>query len=206
MNVAVEMDIPLEVRYLICDTNIDQRHIFAGDYKQTFGNIRNTNYSCLQTNLSSFCSNQCLFPAVCTSSTGKCECPSPTQPSDSIEATKRTCRCPGHPLIYYDGSNCTDATGKNASAIFIHLQSLNTSSSGSNSTGNVVPLTHETSEFVSKRSVYQEQYSTTRESSKLSFIHRLYSALIRSHLQISNILNALNTTCNGSCIRIRDTE
>ena len=157
-NVDVSLDFPLEVCGFISGKSIDQPLLCSGDYKKPYGNVRNGNDSCLPTNLTSFCANQCLLPAGCSSSTGKCECPSPTQLSDSIYATQQTCRCPGHPLVYYDGSNCTDATSKNISAMFNPIHHLTISSSWSNFTGIMVPTAHDTSEYVSDCAFYQKQY------------------------------------------------
>lgn len=80
----------------------------SGDYRQASGNARNSNSSCLVTDLSSFCQGQCRAPANCSSRTGQCQCPSSDYSviSDPLNNTLQTCECSGYPLNYWDGISC----------------------------------------------------------------------------------------------------
>ncbi|CAF1395353.1 unnamed protein product [Rotaria sordida] len=86
----------------------------GGDYTQQYGNARNSNSSCLLTNYSALCANQCMEPASCSSRTGQCECPSSNYNLVvyALDNTQQTCQCPGHPFAYYNGTTCINATGQ----------------------------------------------------------------------------------------------
>ncbi len=88
--------------------------MYSGDYTQQFGNVRNTNSSCLPTNYYSYCENQCLQPATCSATTGQCGCPSSSYNLViyALNTTLQTCQCPGHPFVYYNGTTCINATGR----------------------------------------------------------------------------------------------
>ncbi|CAF4029746.1 unnamed protein product, partial [Rotaria sordida] len=77
-----------------------------GDKTQTYVDILNTNYSCIPTNYSSDCENQCLSPALCSATTGRCTCPLSILFSLilSSDVTNQTCQCPGHPFVNYTGA------------------------------------------------------------------------------------------------------
>jgi len=77
----------------------------GGDYIQAFGNIRNTNNSCLRTNFSSLCAGQCASPFICSADNGKCVCPPSTTFYNSSN-TNETCRCLDHPLSSLVNGNC----------------------------------------------------------------------------------------------------
>jgi hypothetical protein len=88
---------------------------FLGDYTQIYGNARITNASCLLTDYSSFCYNECQPPASCSPITGKCQCPTSnyTLVEDATNNTLQTCLCPGDPFFYYNGSSCVTFDGRN---------------------------------------------------------------------------------------------
>ncbi|CAF4015294.1 unnamed protein product, partial [Rotaria sp. Silwood1] len=87
--------------------------ISLGNYYQQFGNARNSTSSCLPTNYSIFCENQCLKPATCSEITGRCQCPANySLASYSLNNTLQTCLCPGHPYVYFNGTECIAINGK----------------------------------------------------------------------------------------------
>ncbi|CAF3955011.1 unnamed protein product, partial [Adineta steineri] len=88
-------------------------YAIGGDYTQLYGNVLNTNELCLPINYTSFCANQCMPPATCSATTGRCECPSSnyTLVNYALNDTLQTCQCPGHPFIYFNGTSCINATG-----------------------------------------------------------------------------------------------
>ncbi|CAF3404455.1 unnamed protein product [Rotaria sp. Silwood1] len=86
-----------------CSSN----YSLGGNYYQQFGNARNSTSSCLPTNYSIFCENQCLKPATCSEITGRCQCPANySLASYSLNNTLQTCLCPGHPYVYFNGTEC----------------------------------------------------------------------------------------------------
>ncbi len=97
-----------------------RKSIFQGDYTQQYGNVRNSTAQCQPTNYSSWCQNQCLAPAQCSSSTGRCQCPLNYKLIDyPLNNTLQTCQCPGYPIEYYNGSTCVNITGKKLFLIII---------------------------------------------------------------------------------------
>jgi hypothetical protein len=93
------------------------KYIFKGDYTKPYWNVRNSSDLCLPTNYSSFCENGCTYPASCSSVTGQCTCPTTASNSTlnlvvSSDPTKETCQCSGYPFVYYNGSECVNASGK----------------------------------------------------------------------------------------------
>ena len=100
-------------------TTINQFVLFLsslGDFTQQFGNARNASSVRSLTNYFAFCQNQCLPPASCSSTTGRCECPSSSYElvDYALDNTQQTCRCPGHPIVYFNGTTCVNATGTKA--------------------------------------------------------------------------------------------
>ncbi len=69
---------------------------------------------CLPINYTEFCQGQCLEPAYCSASTGNCECRSSTYTlvDYALDEFLQTCDCRGHPIAYYNGSQCINVTGK----------------------------------------------------------------------------------------------
>lgn len=87
--------------------------ILEGDRNRIFENVLNTNDSCVRTDYSSDCANACSEPASCNSTTGGCTCPISTlNLVVSSDPTKETCRCPNHPFVYYNTTDCISVSGK----------------------------------------------------------------------------------------------
>ncbi|CAF4829157.1 unnamed protein product, partial [Rotaria sp. Silwood2] len=51
-------------------------------------------------------------PATCSAATGRCACPSILNLVVSFDLSKETCRCPGHPFVYLNGTECADVSGE----------------------------------------------------------------------------------------------
>ncbi|CAF1938120.1 unnamed protein product [Rotaria magnacalcarata] len=83
---------------------------------QTYANVLNTNSSCLPIDYSSFCQNQCLPPATCSASTGRCACPLSIMSLVAYNATStnETCVCPNDPFLTYNGSACVSSINDTA--------------------------------------------------------------------------------------------
>ncbi|CAF3944032.1 unnamed protein product, partial [Rotaria magnacalcarata] len=82
-----------------------------GDRTQTNQNILNTSRSCLRTNLSAYCQNQCMPPAYCDATSGGCACQvSHLILSDLPDPGKRTCLCIGYPHVEYRNQKCSAAS------------------------------------------------------------------------------------------------
>ena len=85
----------------------------SGDYRQQYGDARSSNNTCLVTDRSSFCQDQCRAPATCSSITGQCQCPSSDYSviTDPQNNTLQTCQCSGYPLNYWNGLSCAVLPG-----------------------------------------------------------------------------------------------
>ncbi|CAF0869133.1 unnamed protein product [Adineta ricciae] len=96
----------------------------GGDYTQQYGNAISSNSSCLPTDYSVYCENQCEAPANCSAITGRCECPSSNYKlvDSALDETRQTCQCPNHPFTYYNGSDCVNATGQTWLLLFFKLK------------------------------------------------------------------------------------
>ncbi|CAF1580921.1 unnamed protein product, partial [Adineta ricciae] len=96
----------------------------GGDYTQQYGNAISSNSSCLPTDYSAYCKNQCQAPAICSATTGRCECPSSSYKlvDSALDETQQTCQCPNHPFTYYNGSDCVNATGQTWLLLFFKLK------------------------------------------------------------------------------------
>ncbi|CAF4107993.1 unnamed protein product [Rotaria socialis] len=87
----------------------------GGNPSQTYADVRNTSSTCLPLDYSSFCQNQCVPPASCSASTGKCVCPLSTMSiSYSNTSANETCLCPNDPFYIYNGSACVSSINATA--------------------------------------------------------------------------------------------
>ena len=93
-----------------------------GDYLQAFGNARNSSSTCMPTNNSQLCVGQCSDPAVCSSITGRCTCPTGLVVINSLSSNTQTCQCADHPLSFYNGTSCVRVVGKSVDDSFDRSQ------------------------------------------------------------------------------------
>ncbi|CAF1151504.1 unnamed protein product [Rotaria sp. Silwood1] len=94
----------------------------GGDRTQTYKNILNTPDSCLLTDYSSDCENQCIYPAECRAATGRCACPNTIFNFILFSsAINQTCQCPGHPFVHFTGEKCIAANANNPTWFIIEI-------------------------------------------------------------------------------------